>query len=115
MDIFTLLQNYLAMMAALDSQIVVVSPGCTFPMGEVSLYERVDILADDDKTVAQKDVPQITLRSGKEIELTAAQDAEFNPRWNEKVDIGDKLRACATAIDKALIAQQQQPAAQPNE
>ncbi len=100
-----MLQNYLAVMAAIDSTVVVVSKTCTFPMSQVSLYEKVDIYDDTGKNVIQKDVPQITLLCGKEIDLTPEQDAEFNPRWNEKVDIGDKLRAFAVAIDKLLLSQ----------
>lgn len=79
-------------------------------MSAVNLYEVTETLDEKDKPTGEF-VPQITLTSGKEIDLTPEQNDIFRPLWNKKVSIDDKLRACIDAMDAQLsTAIAQQPA-----
>ncbi len=89
---------------ALNTTIVVVSPTVTFPMSAVTLYEVVQETDKEGKPIG-KLIPQITLTNGKEIDLLPKQQAQFEPLWNRKVTIDDKLRACVDAVDKYLTEQ----------
>lgn len=102
MNPIELFQSYMMMATALNQTVIVVSKTCSFPLSAVVLYEVVEILDEKDKPTGEL-VPQITLTSGKEIDLTDEQNNLFRPSWNQKVSIDDKLRACIDAMDKQLL------------
>jgi hypothetical protein len=73
-------------------------------MSAIVLYETVDRLDDNDKPTGDI-FPQISLSSGKEIELTPDQKEVFKPLWNQKLQVDDKLRAAVAAMDQVLTQQ----------
>ena len=108
-----LFQFLFLMSQALNSTIINVSTTCGFPLSAVNLYEVVELLGEDDKPILDAKgkptfVPQITLSSGKEIDLTPKQNNLFRPIWNKKIDVDDKLRACINAMDAAFFPANQQ-------
>jgi hypothetical protein len=102
MNPFELFGFLFQMSLALNSTVIIVSKSCSFPLSAVSLYEAVEALDDKDKPTGEV-IPLVVLTSGKEIELTPEQNQEFMPRWNYKVSIDDKLRACVAAMDAQLF------------